>query len=156
MSGPFCANWLGAPLRLAKSRGRLTSSLLIIAKCLAVYAVLAVGYRFLLEPVAKSAPSANKAVAERFPEPMAAPAPATEVLSPAPVKHVRPGVAVPPPAPDAARAFAAVPKKSESKTTEARTEARPVTRQVARTSERRERRSREAAFNPFNIFRPWF
>jgi hypothetical protein len=151
-------------LRLAKSRGWLTSSLLIIAKCLAVYAVLAVGYRFLLEPVAKSAPSANKAVALRFPEPMAAPAPAalaTEVLSPAPVKHVRPGVAVPPPAPDAARAFAAVPKKSESKTTEARAEARPMTRQteartVARTSERRERRSREVAFNPFNIFRPWF
>ena len=146
-------------MRLAKSRGRLTSPLLIIAKCLAVYAVLAVGYHFLLEPAAKTAPSANKAVAERFPEPMAAPAPAalaTEVLSPAPVKHVRPGVAVPPPAPDAAQAFAAVPKKSESKATEARAEAKPVTRQVARTSERRERRSREAAFNPFNIFRPWF
>ena len=137
------------------------SSLLIIAKCLAVYAILAVGYHFLLEPVAKSAPTANKVVAERFPQPLAAapapPARATEVLSPAPVMHVRPGVAVAPPAPDTARAFAAVPpKKNEGNATEGKNDSRPVTRQVVRTSERRERRSREAAFNPFNIFRPWF
>jgi hypothetical protein len=139
--------------------------LLIIAKCLAVYAVFAIGYHFLLEPVAKSSPAANKAVAERIPQPLAAPVPialATEVLSPAPVKHVRPAAALPPPPPDAARAFAAVPpKKNDGKTSEARanegrSEARPVTRQVVRTTERRERRSREAAFDPFSIFRPWF
>jgi hypothetical protein len=136
---------------------------LIIAKCLAVYVVLAAGYHFLLEPVAKSSPAANKAVVERVPQPLAAPmavAHPTDVLSPAPVKHVRPGVAVPPP--DAARAFAAVPPKkrdstaTEAKSNEGKSEGRPVTRQVVRTTERRERRSREAAFNPFNIFRPWF
>jgi hypothetical protein len=154
-------------LRLASLRGRLTSSLLIIAKCLAVYAVLAVGYHFLLEPAAKSSPAANKAVTERVPQPLAAPVPvpaglATDVLSPAPVKHVRPGVAVAPRAPDAARAFAAGPPKksegkiSEAKSSEGKSEAKPVSRQVVRTTERRERRSREAAFNPFNVFRPWF
>ena len=150
-------------MRLASLRGRLTSSFLIIAKCLAVYAVLAVGYHFLIEPVAKSSPAANKAVAERVPQPVAAAVPAAlEVLSPAPVKHVRPGVALAPPAPDTARAFAAVPpkksegKSSEGKSSEGKSEGRPVTRQVVRTTERRERRSREAAFNPFSIFRPLF
>jgi hypothetical protein len=144
-------------LRLASSGGRLTSSILIIAKCLAVYAVLAVGYHFLLEPAARSSPAANKAVAERVAQPVAAPVPAAlaEVLSPAPVKHVRPGVALTPP-PDAARAFAALPPKKGEGKSEGKNEGRPVTRQVVRTSERRERRSREAAFNPFNIFRPWF
>ena len=147
-------------MRLTSLRGRLTSALLVIIKCLAVYAVLAVGYHFLLEPVAKSAPTASRAVAETFqqlqqPAPGAVPAPVpAEVLSPAPVRHVRP--APPLPAPDAARAFAAVPPKKSEGRTEGNSEARPVTRQVVRTSERRERRSREAAFNPFNIFRPWF
>lgn len=141
----------GDPLRLASSPRRSSSALAVVASCLGVYVIFAIGYHWLVEPVAKSYAAADKAIPETVVSHLAPPAAPPELPSAVPTKQspstIVSGVAA---ASDAAETSAAVaPKKTPRK-------------QAARTTGRRERPGRDYrspwdfASRPSNGFRPWF